>query len=209
MHQTLTATVPETAWRRALPVLSANGLTLREIRKDDASPLLAMLATDDVSRFMSPLPPTLDAFDRLVAWVQEQRRLGIAACFVVVPDGVDSPVGIIQIRSMESGFMTAEWGFAIGSPFWGSGLFAKSARLVLDFAFGTLRVLRLEARACAENRRGNGALRKLGATPEGVLRRSFHWNGKYHDQVLWSILDCDWAASSSEPLAGRAILKSG
>ena len=209
MHQTLTTTVPETAWRRALPVLSAGGLALREIRKDDASPLLAVLGTDDVSRFMSPLPPTLDAFDRFVAWVQEQRSLGIAACFVVVPDGVDSPVGIFQIRSMESGFMTAEWGFAIGSPFWGSGLFAKSARLILDFAFGTLRVLRLEARACAENRRGNGALRKLGATPEGVLRRSFHWNGKYYDQVLWSILDCDWAASSSDPLAGRAILKSG
>jgi RimJ/RimL family protein N-acetyltransferase len=199
MHQTLTATVPETAWRHALPVLSANGLTLREIRNDDASTLLAMLAIDDVSRFMSPLPPTLDAFDRFVAWVQEQRSLGIAACFVVVPDGGDSPAGIFHIRSMESGFITAEWGFAIGSPFWGSGLFARSARLVIDFAFGTLGVLRLEARACAENRRGNGALRKLGATPEGVLRRSFHWNGKYHDQVLWSILDCDWAASSSEP----------
>ena len=198
MHQTLTATVPGTAWRQALPVLSATGLTLREIRKDDASPLLAMLATDDVSRFMSPLPPTIDAFSRFVAWIHEQRSLGIAACFVVVPEEVDNPVGVFQIRSMESGFITAEWGFAIGSPFWGSGLFAQSARLILDFAFGTLGVLRLEARACAENRRGNGALRKLGATPEGVLRRSFHWNGKYHDQVLWSILDCDWAASSSE-----------
>ena len=80
----------------------------------------------------------------------------------------------------------------LGSPFWGSGLFTRAARLVLDFAFGTLGVRRLEARACAENRRGNGALRKLGATPEGVLRRSFLWHGKYHDQVLWSILDSDW-----------------
>ena len=51
-------------------------------------------------------------------------------------------------------------------------------------------------RTAAENRRGNGALRKLGATPEGVLRRSFLWHGKYHDQVLWSILDSDWTGAA-------------
>ena len=133
----------------------------------------------------------------------------LSVCFVVIPEGIDSPVGVFQIRSLEAAFVTAEWGFAIGSPYWGSGLFANAARLVLDFAFGTVGVRRLEARACAENRRGNGALRKLGATPEGVLRRSFLWHGKYHDQVLWSILDCDWAGSSSDTPADRAILKSG
>ena len=40
--------------------------------------------------------------------------------------------------------------------------------------------------------RGNGALRKLGAVQEGVLRRSFLCNGHYLDQALWSILDDDW-----------------
>lgn len=195
MQHTLAATVPETAWRQALPVLSINGLSLREIRKDDGSALLAMLATDDVSRFMSPLPPTLDSFARFVAWNDEQRAAGQSVCFVVVPEGLGSPVGVFQLRSLEAAFVTAEWGFALGSPFWGSGLFAGAARLVLDFAFGRLGVRRLEARACAENRRGNGALRKLGATPEGVLRRSFLWHGKYHDQVLWSILDSDWSGA--------------
>ena len=178
-----------------MPVLSADGLILREVRRDDASSLLAMLATDDVSRFMSPLPPTFDSFGRFVAWNDEQRAAGQSVCFVVVPEGL-GPVGVFQLRSLETAFVTAEWGFALGSPFWGTGLFANAARLVLDFAFSTLGVQRLEARACAENRRGNGALRKLGATPEGVLRRSFLWHGKYHDQVLWSILDTDWTAGA-------------
>jgi RimJ/RimL family protein N-acetyltransferase len=197
VHQVLTATAPDTSWRTATPVLSADGVTLREIRQDDASPLLALLATDDVSRFMSPLPPTLDSFGRFVAWIHDQRSQGLSVCYVVVPDHIGSPVGVFQMRSLEAACVTAEWGFAIGSPYWGSGLFANAARLVLDFAFGTVGVRRLEARACAENRRGNGALRKLGATPEGVLRRSFLWHGKYYDQVLWSILDCDWTETSS------------
>ena len=42
------------------------------------------------------------------------------------------------------------------------------------------------------NGRGNGALRKIGAIQEGVLRRSFLRDGEYLDQVLWSILPDDW-----------------
>ena len=188
----LVADAPETGWRTSVPVLASDGLTLREITHDDASPLLEMLATKDVSRFMSPRPPTLASFGRFVRWIHQQRIAGQCVAFVVVPDGFTSPVGVFQIRSLEPGFTTAEWGFALGSPFWGTGLFGAAARLVLDFAFTTAAIRRLESRACAENRRGNGALRKLGATPEGVLRRSCLWEGRHHDQVLWSILDSDW-----------------
>jgi RimJ/RimL family protein N-acetyltransferase len=42
------------------------------------------------------------------------------------------------------------------------------------------------------NGRGNGALRKLGAVEEGILRRSFLRHGRYHDQVLWAILADEW-----------------
>ena len=64
--------------------------------------------------------------------------------------------------------------------------------MVVDFAVETLGVHRLEARAAVANGRGNGALRKLGAVQEGVLRRSFLKNGEYLDQMLWSILDEEW-----------------
>ena len=43
-----------------------------------------------------------------------------------------------------------------------------------------------------ENGRRNGALKKLGAVQEGVLRRSFLKRGRYHDQILWSLLATDW-----------------
>jgi ribosomal-protein-serine acetyltransferase len=58
-------------------------------------------------------------------------------------------------------------------------------------------VLRLEARAAVANGRGNGALRKLGAVQEGLLRRSFLKNGQFLDQVLWSILAEDWRRQES------------
>jgi RimJ/RimL family protein N-acetyltransferase len=76
-------------------------------------------------------------------------------------------------------------------------MFEEGARLAIDFAFEILGVHRLEARAAIANGRGNGALRKVGAVQEAVLRRSFLWRGEYVDQTLWSILDSDWRQSKA------------
>ena len=83
---------------------------------------------------------------------------------------------------------------ALGSAFWGTGMFMDGAHMVIDFAFNTIKAHRLEARAAILNGRGNGALRKIGAMQEGILRKSFLRNGEYLDQALWTILDEDWRA---------------
>ena len=179
-------------WQRALPVLTGTQATLRELRTADAPSLLTMLTTDEVARFISPPPTTVDGFERFIAWTHQERTAGRYICFAVVPTGFDTAVGIFQIRQLEPSFDTAEWGFAIGSPFWGTGLFADAARLTVDFAFDTVGVHRLEARAATANGRGNGALAKIGAVREALLRRSFLRRGEYLDQVLWSIVRDDW-----------------
>ena len=62
-----------------------------------------------------------------------------------------------------------------------------------DFAFNTVGVHRLEARAAAANARCQAAMQKLGAVREGVLRKSLTTlDGTRLDQVLWSLLDEDW-----------------
>jgi RimJ/RimL family protein N-acetyltransferase len=179
-------------WRAGLPVLTSGHVTLRDLRLSDAPSLLAMLNTEEVTRFVSPPPTTVEGFERFILWSHRQRADGVYACFAVVPDGFEHAMGLIQVRQLEPGFGTAEWGFALGSLFWGTGIFPEAARLVVDFVFNTLGTHRLEARAAVPNGRGNGALRKLGAVQEGVLRRSLLRNGQYLDQILWTILDEDW-----------------
>ena len=179
-------------WRSGLPVLAGSAFTLREMRLEDAPSLLALLITEEVSRFISPPPTTVEGFERFIIWAHRGRQAGNYACFAVVPDGMTTAVGIFQVRSLESGFGTAEWGFAIGSQFWGTGIFAEGARMVVDFAVDVIGAHRLEARAAVANGLGNGALRKIGAVQEGILRRSFLRNGVHHDQVLWGIVAHDW-----------------
>jgi ribosomal-protein-alanine N-acetyltransferase len=185
-------------WRQALPVLTGSAVTLRELRLSDAPSLLAMLSTEEVARFISPPPTTVEGFERFIAWTHRERAAGNYICFAVVPTSMDTAVGIFQIRQLEPGFGTAEWGFAIGSPFWGTGIFLDAATAVVDFAFEIVGARRLEARAATANGRGNGALRKIGAVQEGVLRKSFLRNGEYLDQILWTLLVDDWRRSRSD-----------
>ena len=191
------STTTTSDWRQGLPVLSGSMVTLRELRLSDAPSLLAMLSTEEVSRFISPPPTTVEGFERFIAWTHRERAAGNYVCFAVVPHGMDTAVGIFQVRQLEPGFATAEWGFALGSGYWGTGVFVDGAKMVVNFAFDVVGTHRLEARAAVANGRGNGALRKIGAIQEGVLRKSFLRNGEYLDQTLWTILDEDWRRAKS------------
>ena len=182
-------------WRSGLPVLAGNQVVLRELRTSDAASLFSLLTTEEVSRFISPPPTSVEGFERFIAWTHRQRSAGVYACFAVTVKGYDTAIGIFQVRETEQGFSTGEWGFVIGSPFWGTGAFVEGAELMLEFVFETLGVHRLEARAAVRNGRGSAALRKIGAVQEGVLRKSFLKNGEYMDQVLYGIVADDWFAS--------------
>jgi len=175
-------------WRRALPVLTGAQVILREIRHEDARSLFTLLAAEEVARFITAPPTSVEGFERFIAWSGRQREAGAQACYAVTLAGFDTAIGIIQVRQLGATFETAEWGFAIGSAFWGTGVFVESAELVLEFAFDTLGVRRLEARAAVANGRGNGALIKIGAVQEALLRKSFVRDGLALDQVLYAIL---------------------
>jgi len=184
--------VISTDWRTGLPVLANGSVVLRDLRASDAPSLFALLTTEEVARFISPPPTTVEGFERFIAWTHREREAGKYACFAVTLKGYDTAIGIFQVRDLATGFDTAEWGFAVGSEFWGSGVFEAGARLVLDFTFNTIGVRRLEARAAVQNGRGHGALMKVGAVQEGLLRKSFEKNGQYLDQALFAILAKDW-----------------
>jgi len=199
-------TAISTDWREGLPVLTGSMVTLRELRPSDAASLYALLTTEEVARFISPPPTTVEGFERFIAWTLRQRRAGSYVCFAVTLDSTDTAIGIFQLRELEPGFGTAEWGFAIGSAYWGTGVFQDGAELMINFAFETVGVHRLEARAAVKNGRGNGALRKVGAVQEGLLRKSFLKNGEYLDQALWTILNDEWKPRASFAAVNKRLV---
>jgi RimJ/RimL family protein N-acetyltransferase len=179
-------------WRHALPVLSGNKVMLRQLEVSDAPLLFAMLTSEEVSRFISPPPTTVEAFEKFIIWTHAERQAGRYACFAVVPHGVKHRGRFVPAAPTRKGLRDSRVGLRARLGILGHRNLRRQRQLVVDFAVETLKVCRLEARACVANGRGNGALRKLGAVQEGVLRRSFLKNGQFLDQMLWSILAEEW-----------------
>src|SRR5207237_990708 len=75
-----------TDWRDRLPLLAGATVTLRELKASDAPSLFALLTTEEVSRFISPPPNTVEGFERFIAWTLRQRSVGSYACFAVTID---------------------------------------------------------------------------------------------------------------------------
>jgi len=180
------------SWRNELPTLAGRMVMLREPAFHDADALLGVLSLGDCARF--GLDETIselvvqDFIDRAI----RNRAAGIAVTYAIALNGPRTIVGLVQVRQLDPAFEAAEWECTLMPSARGTGIFLDAARLAGSFAFGTLGVHRLEARVLLQHGRSNGALRKLGAVQEGVLRRSVRRAGEYFDQVLWSLLKEDW-----------------
>ena len=191
----MSATVPQ--WRQELPVLRGDRVVLREVTGSDAVGLFELITQDDaVQQHIAAPPPSIVAFHGFIRWSHQQRAAGESVCFGIVPHGLEHAVGIIQIRALGLDFSIAEWGFALGSMFWATGVFPEAAALAAQFAFTTLGTFRLEGRAATANGRGNGALLKLGASSEAVLRGGLKRDDLPRDQFIWGLLADEWRQPS-------------
>ena len=147
---------------------------------------------EQVARFISPPPTSVAGFETFIRWAHRERAAGRYACFAVVPERQSAPVGMFQVRLLDADRRIAEWGFALGSAYWGHRPLprGRDAPRALRVRRDGLR--QLDARAALLNARGNGALRKVGAVMTAVLRQAFERHGERLDQALWTIHRDDW-----------------
>jgi ribosomal-protein-alanine N-acetyltransferase len=151
-----------------------------------------LLLLADASRFGIDEPVSELAVQQMLDRIAHDRRTGVAFTYVITVPSTRAVVGLLQTRQIDLSWESAEWECTLAPSWRGTGVFLEAARLVGSFAFGTVGVHRLEARVLLQNGRANGALRKLGAVQEGILRESMRRGNEYLDQVLWSVLKEDW-----------------
>ena len=180
-------------WRSALPQLLGLSVTLREPVLQDVGPLFDLLSTAYATRFGLDGPLSQIAVSGLIERCAHDRKAGLAFTYAIAMTASRAVVGLIQVRQLDPAFETAEWECTLAPSSRGTGIFLDAARLVASFVFGSVGAHRLEARVLLQNGRANGALRKLRAVQEGILRQSVRCGSEYADQVLWSLLKEDWS----------------
>ncbi len=174
-----------------MPSLHGDFTTLREVAASDVYTLFTLFSDPAVTAHMAPPPPTLAKFAGFVEWSHQQRAQGHGVCFGIVPDGMTVAVGILQVR-LEPASSDAEWGFVLSTHFWSTGVFADAATVLIDFAFTTMGVERLEARIALRNGRAHAAMHKIGARFDAMLPSSSPQGNRRESESVWMLRQDEW-----------------
>ena len=179
-------------WTDRVPPLHGDLTTLREVDGSDVYSLFTLFADPAVTAYMAPPPPTLAKFAGFVDWSHQQRVHGHGVCFGIIPEGMATAVGILQVRGLQSTTSDPEWGFVLSAHFWSTGVFFDAANVLVDFVFSTMQVKRLEARTALRNQRAQAALQKLGAVFVSTVAVPSPTGFTRDPETVWILQEQGW-----------------
>jgi RimJ/RimL family protein N-acetyltransferase len=126
--------------------------------------------------------------------------------FIVFDKKSGKYAGSTRFYDINFPFKTVQLGYTwYGKNFRGTGLNKHCKFLLLQFAFETLQVERVEFRADNNNQRSIAAMKGIGCKVEGVLRNHMPTLGNdlRRDSIILSILNNEWFDSVKENLKAK------
>ena len=162
-------------------------VTLRPVIEDDLS-WLADLRNGPAATGPHEWHGWSDARWERRRWA-ESGLLGDHGGTLVVLHGTDR-VGSVSWRRVQTGPTAFNWAIGVGlaPEFRGHGYGSEAQRLLVLYLFAHTQVNRIEATTEITNVAEQRALEKAGFTREGILRGTTFRQGRWHDQVMYSVL---------------------
>ncbi len=109
----------------------------------------------------------------------------------------DKLLGVININDpIFGGFRSASLGYYIGSDYAKRGYMSEALALVLDYAFTTLQLHRLEANIQPHNEASLALVQRLGFRKEGFSPKFLQIDGVWRDHERWAMLAEEWLGAS-------------
>ena len=167
-----------------IPTLETERLRLRRIVADDAQDWLNILSHDEVRRYLVDIEQVnFDEINNIIAWTEEiiSNQSGIRWAITLKPD--DKLIGTCGFHAYDKANQRLEIGYELGADYWRQGIMREAVRAVVDFAFNTLGVHRVEADVTVGNDGSSGLLKNLGFTHEGTWRDRVYAHGRFYS--LW------------------------
>ncbi len=136
------------------------------------------------------------------------REKGVSYPFLVFDKIKNKVAGTTRFYDIQLIHNTLQLGYTwYGSEFQGTSLNKNCKFLMLEFAFETLKVKRVEFRADNNNVRSIAAMKSIGCTLEGVLRSNCASIDGRRDSIILSILDDEWFGGIKENLIVKCLPK--
>ena len=185
------------------PTLHTARLRLRPFTDSDANVLFAMHSNAYVLRYWDASP-----------WSEPARAARfIAACRQMAEDGTGTRLAVdrasdgaflgwCSLTRWNPDYRSAATGYCFHDAAWGQGYATETARALLQWAFDTLDLNRVQAETDTRNVASARVLEKLGFTREGTLREDCVVSGEVSDSWVYGLLRREWQPSSEPTPAG-------
>lgn len=167
--------------------LHGTGFTLRGWRPDDALSLQEHADNPHVYNFLLDSFPHPYTFDDAVNWINQMQKQDPMLVFAIAVG--DKLVGGIGLEIRHDIYRKSPLiGYWLGEAFWGRGIMTEAVRLVVNYAFANLDILRLQAGILSNNPASMRVLEKVGFVKEGVLRNAIVKNGVVLDEHVYGLV---------------------
>ncbi|HXP57032.1 MAG TPA: GNAT family protein [Streptosporangiaceae bacterium] len=185
------------------PTLPTARLRLRPFGDADADNLFALHSNAGVLRYWDA-PPWRERAraGRFLATCRQMAEEGTGARLAAdrVCDGMF--IGWCGLSRWNPDFRSASLGYCLAEAAWGHGYATEAARALLEWAFATLDLNRVQAEVDTRNVASARVLEKLGFVREGTLREDCVVNGEVSDSWVYGLLRREWRPPS-EPVPAR------
>jgi len=175
-------------------VLENEFAVLRPLEKEDFGSLSKIAYDYDIWRFNVSRCMNDEELYNYISILLNQKEKELLYPFVILdkkPDQIAGSSSFINISNRDKRLeIGSSW---LGKNFQGSGLNKSCKYLMLAYAFEHLGFERVEFKTDVLNIQARKALRKIGASEEGVLRsHTVMQDGRRRDTIYYSILKGEW-----------------
>lgn len=146
--------------------------------------------------------------EKYIASTLEARKAGKEYPFIVYDKRTRTYAGSTRFYDIQLQQKTLQLGYTwYGRKFQGTGLNKHCKFLLLQFAFETIGMERVEFRADHSNARSIAAMKSIGCTVEGVLRsHTIKADGNRRDSIVLSMLKSEWEQELKQKLFSKLSL---
>lgn len=178
------------------PTLRTDRLRLRPFTSVDADDLFALHSSAHVLRYWDAPPWTERA--RAESFIVAAGRMaeeGSGARLAMDRASDEAFIGWCALAQWNPAYRSASMGYCLDAAAWGHGYATEAGRALLQWAFDTLDLNRVEAQTDTRNAASARVLEKLGFVREGTLRENCIVNGEVSDSWVYGLIRRQWRES--------------
>jgi RimJ/RimL family protein N-acetyltransferase len=176
-----------------IPSIDAKSIRLRALKAEDARDMHAIYSDKITMEYWGNAPSiNTEESQRLVQRDMKAVQEGHAMFWVIELKETGKVIGKCTLWQYSESNQRAEVGYILNREYWRRGLMTQALHAMIDYAFSSLGLHRLEADTDDNNIGSLALLEQLGFQREGFFRERWYVSGSWQNSVMLGLLKQDW-----------------